>query len=104
MMTVEELAEAFEANREEYLKFGRIDKLPPQSAVFGSRPDLYAFMLLDCLVPGTSDMISSATHDEIYLAVSTEELAAAATLEQVITLIRCGVRYDQYTESLCMFV
>ena len=67
------------------------------------RPDLHAFLLLDQLVPGTTDIISNAEHDQFYLSIDPEELAAAATGEQVTDLIRCGVIYDEETDSLFMF-
>lgn len=67
------------------------------------RADLTAFMLLDQLVPGQKDMISSAEHDEFYLSVSPEEVNAVATDEELLTLIRCGVRYDAESDSFCMF-
>jgi hypothetical protein len=65
---------------------------------------LHAFNLLDKLVPGTRDMISAAEHDEIWLEVSPEELAKVATEEQIIDLIRCGVRYERGADSLALFV
>ncbi len=68
------------------------------------RPDLNAFLLLDKLVPGTHVMVDAAEHDEIYLNTDPEELAEVATEEDLIDLIRCGVRYDPEIPSLCMFV
>ena len=52
--------------------------------------------------PGT-DMVTAAEHDEIYLGVDCEELAKVATEEDLLDLIRCGVRYDRFA-SLCMYV
>ncbi len=49
-------------------------------------------------------MVSAAEHDEILLDVDLEELAKVATEEQIVELIRCGVRYDSSTDSLAMFV
>jgi len=83
---------------DEFLKFDRVQNK------MANRPDIHAFMLLDKLVPGTSDMVSAAEHDEIWLTVSPEELEKAATEEQIVELIRCGVRLDSSTDSLAMFV
>jgi len=56
------------------------------------------------LVPGDKDIVRSAEHDEIWLSISPEELLKVATEDQIIELIRCGVRYDADTESFAMFV
>lgn len=96
MRTVEELEQFFEKHHDiEFLKFDRV------SEKLNRRPDLHAFLLLDRLVPGDCDMVSAADHDEIFLEVSPESLAAVATDEQLIDLIRCGVRIDN--DGLCMF-
>lgn len=69
-----------------------------------SRPDIHAFILLNELVPGTEDMVSVAGHDNIWLAAPPERLAAVATDDIVLELVRCGVRYDNDVDSLAMFV
>lgn len=100
-LTLYEMQIIFEEDKnndfDEFLAFDRVEPRRSQ------RQDLHAFMLLDELVPGSSDMVAGAEHDEIYLGVEAEKLASAATREQIIELIRCGVRYDSGTESLCMF-
>lgn len=69
------------------------------------RPDLNAFLLLDKLVPGADrDLVSSASHDEIWLDVDCELLAEVAIEDDIHTLVCCGVRYDDDSESLAMFV
>lgn len=85
-------------NDEEFLKFDRV------KTKLSNRADIHAFLLLDKLVPGTTDMVSSAEHDEIWLNVELEELEAVATEEQVVELLRCGVRLDRETDALAMFV
>lgn len=90
------LEEVFAKHDGEFLKFDRVAN--PAS----KRPDLCAFLLLDQLLPGNTDIVSSASHDEIWLSVDCEELAKVAAAYQIITLIRCGVRYD--SDGLCMFV
>ena len=67
--------------------------------------DLRVFEMLNKLVPGSRDIVSCAEHDEIWLAVSPDELeAAGVTEEQVHQLVRWGLRYDSQTDSLAMFV
>jgi len=81
----------------EYGCFEKIEKKRSQ------RPDLHAFLLLDEIAPGSAAMVAAAEHDEIYLGVSPEAMAQA-TEEQIVELIRCGVRYDERVDSLAMFV
>lgn len=88
----------FKAYDDEYLKFERVEEK------ISERPDLHAFMLLDRLLAGKGDMVCCAEHDEIWLDVDVDELAKLATKGQIIQLIRCGVRYDEDTNSLAMFV
>jgi len=83
---------------EEFLKFERVEHKRSQ------RPDLHAFLLLDALAPSTFDIVSAAEHDEIFLEVSPDKLGEVATEEQVVELIRCGVRLDTRIDSLAMFV
>lgn len=93
-----DLEETFDKFEEEYLQFNRIEK------PLHRRPDLCAFLLLDRLVPGTGDMVSDVTHDEIWLDVDCDQLADVATEEDIMTLVRCGVMYDDKAEALSMFV
>jgi len=88
----------YERYSDEYLRFDRV--LTRTS----NRSDLHAFNLLDRLVPGKRDMVSAAEHDEIWLDIPPDELAKVATEDQIVELIRCGVRYDSGTDSLAMFV
>jgi hypothetical protein len=85
-------------NDREFLRFERVE------SPLSERPDLCAFLLLDSIAPGKSDMVSGADHDEIWLFVDTEALAEKATEEQILTLVRCGIMYDEEFESLAMFV
>ena len=92
-----DIKEAFEAASAEYLKFDRIENpLHP-------RRDVCAFIRLDQLVPGKRDMVAAAEHDEIYLDVDPQQLAAVATQEDIVYLHRCGVRLSSETDSLSMF-
>lgn len=94
-----DIAAAFEAADEsdEFLKFGRI------ANPLSKRPDLHAFLLLDRLVPGDTDMICASEHDEFFIEVSIEKLAEVATQDDITDLARCGVRYSDDLDCLCMF-
>jgi hypothetical protein len=96
-MTKYELRELFEKHSEtQYIQFERVETKR------SNRPDLHAFLLLDELVPGDRDIIACGEHDEVYLSIDEDELAAVVTKAQVIELVRCGVRCDG--NGLCMFV
>lgn len=82
---------------DEFAKFERIESpLHP-------RPDVCAFLLLHKLCPGTRDMIAAAEHDIFFLDIDMEELAKAATKEDIITLLRCGVYYNSKYDCLAMY-
>jgi len=97
-MTVKEMEKLFKKYDDDFLKFEEIEN--PTSR----RPDLNAFLLLDTLVPGTSDIVSAAEHDEIYLEIDTEALAAVISEDQILELTRCGIRFERQFDSLAMFV
>lgn len=89
--------ELFVKHHSEYLKFELVvDKK-------SNRPDLNAFILLDKLCPSSSDMITSSTHDEIFIDVDTDDLNKVATEADIIELIRCGVRLSSEFDTLTMF-
>ena len=93
-----DLKEIFERHSEtDYIKFDRV-KNP-----LSSRPDLCAFLFLEKLVLGTGDIVACSEHDEIWLNVDVDELARLATEEDILTLVRCGVRYDSSVRSLVMY-
>lgn len=94
-MTVEQIEQLFEERDAEFLKFEQIIVKRSQ------RKDMHAFLLLDELVPGTGCMVDGATHDEIWLGVHLSDLEGKITREQIIELIRCGVRVSG--GDLCMF-
>ena len=97
MINLEEVFERL--SEDEFLKFDRIqNKLHP-------RPDVCAFLFLDKLVPPVEgiDMVSGSKHDEIWLDVNCDKLSMVATEEDIVTLVRCGVRYDSEYHSLAMF-
>ncbi len=98
MSLLEQMVQWFETHNDEYCKFEGVRA--PRS----SRRDLCGFMLLDLLVGGTEKMIGAAEHDEIYLSVDVDQLAEVITEDDVITLLRCGIRYDEEYDCLAMFV
>ena len=88
----------FEKHANEFLKFRRVENK------LHARPDVCAFLLIDKLCPGTEDIVVVAEHDQIFLSADVEDLAKAATEEDIVTLIRCGVRIDDDNSGLAMFV
>lgn len=92
-----EVNELFEKHIEEHLKFDRVEHK------MCSRPDLHAFLLLDMLFPSNGDIVCAASHDQIYLDVSQDQMNEL-TEENIIDLLRCGILYDQETDSLFSFV
>jgi hypothetical protein len=96
-----DLTALFEKHENEYLAFDR-EQNPKHP-----RPDVCAFLLLHELAPRdrpNTDMIGGAEHDEIWLNADPRKVAENATEEQIVTLIRCGVRFNHAHESFDMFV
>lgn len=91
------LAERFDQFEREFLKFDRVEVKRSQ------RPDLHAFLLLDEIQPGDSDLIGASEHDEFYFSIDCDSFAKVVTDAQLLDLYRCGVRYDKQLDSLCMF-
>lgn len=91
------LHDRFEAVSDEYIKFENITQ--PRHR----RPDICAFLMLDELVPGTSDIVSASEHDEFFLDIDCDALNRAASDAQILDLVRCGVRYSSEYHCLCMF-
>jgi hypothetical protein len=85
----------FKKYNDNYLKFELVENKK------SNRPDLHAFLFLDDLFPKERDIISSASHDIIWLDVDSEEIETLTEL-QILELVRCGVMYDE--DSLCMFI
>lgn len=96
-MTSEELAAAFEQHNDEFLKFDSI----PEDQRRHVRPDLCAFIYLHEKLGGEHDVVGGAEHDEIILSFDGLD---RLSVEDVIYISRCGVRYSEEYESLCMFV
>jgi len=96
-MDVEEIEERWElVGDNEFLGFEKVQNKR------SNRPDLHAFLLLEELLPGKTDMIVGAEHDKIWLDFDGVQVAAL-TDDQIIELSRCGVMYDEGNDCLCMF-
>ena len=92
----DKISELFEKHDDdEYLNFARVEN---KTSI---RSDLHAFNMLDKLFPSTSNMISDAEHDQIWINIDYDQIETL-TEDQIIELIRSGVRYDD--ESLYMLV
>jgi hypothetical protein len=84
-----DLQEVWDKYDDEYLNFKAV------SNPLHNRPDIAAFLLMDKLIPENfdgKDMVCGARH-----------LAEVATEEDVLTLVRCGVRLID-GNYLAMFV
>lgn len=102
MMTQEEFEQIFEATEEHldakselvYRYAGKEFSFAKIAEKRSRREDLHAFLLLDSLVPGDSDIVRDGEHELIYLATEVEDLLPVITPRQVLELICCGVTYE----------
>lgn len=100
MMTKETMRDLFEKHEDEHLEFEKIKQ--PKS----KRPDLHAFLLLDELCPGDTDIVIRSAADSYYefgLNIDITMFSAKITEEHIIELTRCGVMYDETRDVLTMF-
>jgi hypothetical protein len=101
-MTTDTFQALFEKYDAEDIDFEDVKK--PRS----KRKDMHVFLLLEELVPFRKDdedvIISAVEHDQFWISTSIEKLAKVITEEQIRELVCCGVRFDEGTESLYMFV
>lgn len=95
-MTVEQLEELFQTHENEFLEWEKVTNKLSQ------RTDLHVFIKLDQMCPSNLDIVAYAEHNEFFLSVSLEELAQVATEDDIIELIRCGVRLS-CDNGLCMY-
>jgi hypothetical protein len=58
---------------------------------------------LNELFPNNRSIVSAANHDEIWLDISSENIEKL-TDNNILELVRCGVRYGSENDSLCMFI
>ena len=99
-MTVDELVNLFEKHEDEFLEYAKVEKWRSKDR------DIHVFLLLEEIVPPLQSgiMIAWASHDQIHLRIGVEVFAEVVTEDQVVELIRCGVRLDDDNEGLAMFV
>jgi len=98
-MTKEEFIEIWNLHDEEYHNFKRIENKICESS------DLSAFMMIHkFMINKRSDLIISSEHDEIFLPCLDELNLEKIKEEDIIYLIRCGVRYDDDYDCLAMFI
>jgi hypothetical protein len=88
-MTYDEIEAVFEKYEDDFIRFERI----PESERLHRRPDICAFLKLDQMSPGTTDIVCWAGHDEIAVDVDLER-CDALTEADIVYLIRCGCRFD----------
>jgi hypothetical protein len=91
------LKEMFAECEDAFLEFDEV------KSRLSDRADLHAFIMLDRLQPGSQDMITASEHDEFWLSIDCDKLAEVVTPEQVRDLTRCGIRYSEEQNCLCMF-
>jgi hypothetical protein len=97
-MKTEELSGLFKKYEDDFLEFDKVKNKRSK------RPDLHAFLLLENYpIRDGEDIISAAEHDEIWLGVDVEKFAEDCTEYAVLELRRCGIMYDEETESFHMF-
>jgi len=97
-VTTDELYSRFHDTQGEYTKCQNVT-----GEILAKRRDLHACLLLDRLVPSEGRIVGDAQHDVIFLETSLHDLALAATEEDILNLIRCGVRLDTEFDCLTMF-
>ncbi len=100
---VHRISQWYEKNENEYLKFDRItDPLHPVEDICGI---LYLHQKCGARKAsnrkGFCDFISSAEHDEIWF--DAQEIKNL-TEDDVVYLMRCGIRWDSDVESFGAFV
>jgi len=94
-MNIEELFEKYE---DEFLNY-RVD--PSLEKI---RKDFTIFKMLNDKFPSHKDLISGSGHEEIFLDVDPKELLSVFTEEEIVKMIRCGLRFSSEYDCLCMYV
>ena len=88
-----EIWDKFEAVNDDYLSFEKVENKRSK------RPDLHAFLLLDELFPSHVNIICNAEHDEFWLDIDEDDIETL-TDDQILELVRSGVRYDDGLQML----
>ena len=98
-MIKEEFIEIWNLHDDEYHNFGKIENKICESS------DLSAFMLLHkFMINKDADIITASEHDEIFLSTLDDLDLEKIIEDDIVYLIRCGVRYDEDYDCLAMFV
>lgn len=99
MTPIQRMKLLFEKHFDEYTKFER-EQSPRHPC-----PDICAFILLHELAPLEPGryMVRAARHDELWLGADVDVVAAAACEAQILTLVRCGVSYDEGCRAFHLF-
>lgn len=66
--------------------------------------DLCALQLVSLLCPTAKSVIGAAERDKVWLNADPDTLNLVATDQQLLTLIRCGVGYDEDEDGFYLFV
>lgn len=94
-MTIEEL---FEKHQDEFLQYERDYSLKDKAK------DVTLFNMLSDKIPPHKDLIIGAWYEEIFFDVDLDDFVTFFSEEEIVRMIRCGLRYDSERECLCMFV
>ncbi len=97
-MDRDELIELFDTHDNKYLDFEGIENPP------SSYRDLCGLLKLSQLLPSRKpgQIVTGAGHEAIYIRCDLDKLAKVATEDDIIYLIRCGIRYDEDGSALMM--
>lgn len=91
-----DVKELFDKYEDEYLNY-RVDP-----ALEGKVHD---FIVFEALVPFVErgDLVGNYGYEEIYLNVDVEKVLSKLTEDEIVRLIRCGLRYSEDRECFVMF-
>jgi len=99
-MAERNLAEFFMEHEGEYHTFGSVTGADRLS----ESPDLCAMLLLASFSTVGGCILTAAEHDQVWLGANPMTVNKLATDAQLITLIRCGVVYDEDEDGFYFFV
>ena len=91
------VSELFRAHYKEFGEFGRVENK------LDSRMDLHALVLLAKLFPSEKRIISEFGLSWFCIGVTPKQVESL-TSEQVLELVRCGVRYDDNNGDLIVYL
>ena len=71
---------------------------------FSNRADLHAFILLDKILPNSTDIISATAYKSIFIDIDIKKLEKVISYDQIVELVRCGICYESDYDCLYKFV